>query len=215
MGFCVFNNVAIAARYALNKLGLKKICIIDFDVHRGNGTHEAFAKDPRVLYVSTHQYPIFPDTGVEEESKFLRRGERAILLPLPAGSGDDEFRVVYHDIVAPLVRKFKPELIMVSAGYDAHWADDMSHLRLTIDGYLDLLKLIDALAVELYGGGTVYALEGGYHLAVIRACINNTFSFWLGESFVEDPMGPPPNPIRGYNVDYVIDRLKRRYGLIS
>ena len=215
MGFCVLNNISIAAKYALNHLGVKKICIIDFDVHRGNGTQEIFSKEPRILYVSSHQYPIFPDISLVEKSSAMRKRERAILLPLPAGSGDNEFRKVYSEIVVPMVRKFKPQLILVSAGYDAHWADGMSNLRLTVDGYLFLLKLIDNLALELYGGGTVYFLEGGYNLNILTACINNTFRFWLGENFVEDPLGAPPHDIRGYRVEYVIERLKRRYRLIT
>jgi acetoin utilization deacetylase AcuC-like enzyme len=172
-----------------------------------------FRKDPRVLYVSTHQYPLFPDSGPYDEYSQGGRDRRSILLPLPAGCGDDEFKQVYTEIVAPMVRRFKPELILVSAGYDAHWADEMSHMRLTIDGFHFLVELIDKLAIECYGGGTVYTLEGGYHLSVIRACVNNTFSYWLGESFIEDPLGPPPNAIHAYKFDYVMEQLKRRYGL--
>jgi acetoin utilization deacetylase AcuC-like enzyme len=218
MGFCIFNNVAVAAKYALNKFGLGRILILDFDVHHGNGTQEAFAHNPYVLYISTHQYPLFPGTGHLEEvdpnpNKVNGNHGTAINIPLPAGCRDREYKQVFEEIIIPSCRRFKPELIMVSSGYDGHWADEQSNMRMTLDGYYYIARTIKQLADELCGGKCVYCLEGGYNLEVLKCAINYTFYLWLGENYNDDPIGPPPHDIEPHGVDELIAEVKRRHGL--
>jgi acetoin utilization deacetylase AcuC-like enzyme len=213
MGFCLFNNIAIAAAYALKSFGINRLLIIDFDVHHGNGTQEAFIHNPYVLYISTHQYPLFPGTGhIDETGKGTAEGT-AINIPMPAGCGDKEYASIFEEIVVPAARRFGPEIILASTGYDGHWADEMSHMRLTVNGYHTITFIINALADELCGGRTVFCLEGGYNLQVLSATINNTFNTWLGDSTFEDPLGPPPNPITPSGITELLSDLKKRHGL--
>jgi acetoin utilization deacetylase AcuC-like enzyme len=218
MGFCIFNNIAIAAKYALNKFNLGRILILDFDVHHGNGTQEAFAHNPYVLYISMHQYPLFPGTGhldeVDPNPPPVNGNQgTAINIPLPAGCRDREYKQVFEEIIIPSCRRFKPELILVSSGYDGHWADEQSNMRLTLDGYYYITRTIKALADELCGGKCVYCLEGGYNLKVLSNAINFTFNLWLGEKYNDDPFGPPPHDIEPHGVDDIIAEVKRRHGL--
>lgn len=213
MGFCLFNNIAIAAAYALQTMGLKRVIIIDFDVHHGNGTQEAFTHNPYVLYISTHQYPLFPGTGhIDETGRGTAEGT-AINIPMPAGCGDSEYTAIFEEIVIPAARRFNPEIILASAGYDGHWADEMSHMRLSVNGYHTITGIISSLADELCGGRTVFCLEGGYNLEVLTAAVNNTFNKWLGENAFEDTLGPPPNPIKPSGIADLLIDLKKRHGL--
>jgi acetoin utilization deacetylase AcuC-like enzyme len=218
MGFCIFNNIAIAAKYALNTFKLARILIIDFDVHHGNGTQEAFAYNPYVLYISTHQYPLFPGTGHLDEidpnpPQVAGNHGTAINIPLPAGCRDREYKQVFEEIVIPASRRFKPELLLVSAGYDLHWADEQSNMRLSLDGIYYITRTIKQLADELCGGKCVYCLEGGYNFQVLTNSIDFTFNLWLGEKFNDDPLGPPPHDIEPHGVDAIIAEVKRRHGL--
>jgi len=218
MGFCVFNNVAIAANFALKNYNLARILILDFDVHHGNGTQEAFTHNPYVLYISTHQYPLFPGTGhLDEVLPYTPQSPEphgtAINIPLPAGCRDREYLQVFDEIIIPACRRFKPELMLVSSGYDGHWADEQSNMRLTLDGYYQITRIIKQLSDELCEGKCVYCLEGGYNLQVLTNAINYTFNLWLGEKYNDDPFGPPPHDIEPHGVDTVIKEVKRRHGL--
>ena len=213
MGFCLFNNVAIAASYALKKFKMERVLIIDFDVHHGNGTQEAFAHNPYVLYVSTHQYPLFPGTGHLNEVGQSSGAGTAINIPLPAGCGDNEYKQVFDEIIVPAAQRFKPELILVSAGYDGHWADDLSNMRLTLYGYYYLTRIIQQLAAELCGGRNVFCLEGGYNLQVLSCAVNATFNLWLGEKLLDDPLGQPPYKSSPRGVIELIAEVKKRHGL--
>jgi acetoin utilization deacetylase AcuC-like enzyme len=218
MGFCIFNNVAVAAKYALNKFQLGRILILDFDVHHGNGTQDAFANNPYVLYISMHQYPLFPGTGHLEEvdpnpPKVGENHGTAINIPLPAGCRDREYKQVFEEIVLPAAYRFKPELILVSAGYDGHWADEMSNMRLTLDGYYYITRVIKKLAEDVCQGKCVYCLEGGYNMQVLTNAINFTFNLWLGDKYNDDPFGPPPHDIEPHGVEELIAEVKKRHGL--
>jgi acetoin utilization deacetylase AcuC-like enzyme len=189
MGFCLFNNIAIAARYARKRLGAESVAIIDFDVHHGNGTQEAFYNDRSVLNISTHQAPHYPGTGdIQETGSRLAEGT-TINIPLPAGSGDTEYLRVFKEIVIPATRRFEPQLILVSAGYDGHWADRMSMMQLSVEGYARMMVFIKELADELCGGRLVLSLEGGYDPPALVASVEATFSVLLGESPGADPLG--------------------------
>ncbi|MGH2669358.1 MAG: histone deacetylase family protein, partial [bacterium] len=207
MGFCLFNNVAVAAAHALGGRGLERVAIVDFDVHHGNGTQDIFYGDPRVLYFSTHQYPFYPGTGALSET-----GEGNVInVPLPRGCGDEQYLRSYRDLCAPAFRRFRPQLILVSAGFDAHFADPLAQMLVSTRGYYDIASLLRELADELCEGRIVYALEGGYHLVAlpwsIRACLDTL----LGNPFAPDPLGAAP-ALQGPDIAGVLAAVKQRHG---
>jgi acetoin utilization deacetylase AcuC-like enzyme len=208
MGFCLFNNIAVAAAQALEEPGIDRVAIIDIDVHHGNGTQDIFYDDPRVLYFSTHQFPHYPGTGHWTETGSGEGDGTTINVPLPQGCGDDIYRRCYDEICAPAVRRFRPQLIFVSAGFDAHFADPLAGILLSTRGYYDIASLIRKLADELCEGRLLYALEGGYDLTAIawsaRACVDTL----LGNPFGEDPLGAGP-AVPGPNVEPLLAEIKR------
>jgi acetoin utilization deacetylase AcuC-like enzyme len=162
MGFCLFNNVAVAARALQASRGAERIAILDWDVHHGNGTQHSFEEDPDVLYVSTHQFPYYPGTGDFGE-RGRGAGEGATLnVPMPPGCGDAEYVGVFQRLVAPALRAFRPEIVLVSCGFDAHASDPLAAMELSGAGFADLTRVVRALAEELCGGRLVFLLEGGY-----------------------------------------------------
>jgi acetoin utilization deacetylase AcuC-like enzyme len=211
MGFCLFNNVAVAARYALARLETERVFIADFDVHHGNGTQAVFERDPQVFYFSTHEYPFYPGTGSLKETG-RGDGEGTVLnVPLPAGVGDVGYARVYRELAWPLARRFQPDLILVSAGYDAHWQDPLAMMRLSLAGYANMVRELIGMAQELCQGRILFALEGGYHLEVLAHGVLNTFYALMGEEELSDPLGPAP--IDEHGVDDLIARLKRTHRL--
>ncbi|KAH6791381.1 histone deacetylase 14 [Perilla frutescens var. frutescens] len=181
MGFCVFGNVAIAARYAQRAHGLKRVFIIDFDVHHGNGTNDAFYDDPDIFFLSTHQDGSYPGTGKVNQVG-AGDGEGATLnLPLPGGSGDRAMRDVFDQVIAPSAQRFKPDIILVSAGYDAHALDPLANFQFTTGTYYMLASSIQQLARELCGGRCVFFLEGGYNLSSLSNSVADSFRAFLGE----------------------------------
>jgi acetoin utilization deacetylase AcuC-like enzyme len=192
MGFCLFNNIAIAAKYALAHFKINKILIVDFDVHHGNGTQDTFYADPNVLFFSTHQYPFFPGTGSINETGEREGKGFTINVPLVSGCGDYEYQAVFEDILAPVAWRYKPELIMVSAGYDAHWADRISSMELSVPGYVRLAEILTILADKLCDGKLIFALEGGYNNQALASSVASTLNKLLGSQEVFDPLGKKP-----------------------
>ncbi|MBI4830056.1 MAG: histone deacetylase [Candidatus Lindowbacteria bacterium] len=171
MGFCLFNNVAIAARYLQRVHKIAKVLIIDWDVHHGNGTQEIFYDDPSVLYFSSHQYPHYPGTGSMQEGGIGKGESFTVNAPLRAGCGDKEYQQVYTKMLPPIAEVFKPDFVMVSAGFDAHKDDPLASMRLTEEGFAWLTQTAVDIAQKYCNGRLISMLEGGYDLRALGASV--------------------------------------------
>ena len=171
MGFCVYNNVAVAAAHA-RVTGVAKVAIVDYDVHHGNGTQHIFESDPSVLYISTHQYPYYPGTGAADEiGRGAGRGF-TVNLPLEVGAVDDDYRLVFDEVAVPILRQFAPGLLIVSAGFDAHERDPLGGMRVTTPAFAAMTMELRAVAEECCHGRIVAVTEGGYDLHALAASID-------------------------------------------
>ena len=166
MGFCLFNNVAVAAAHARAR-GAERVAIIDFDVHHGNGTQHSFEADPSVLFVSTHQFPCYPGTGAAGECGRGAGEGYTVNLPMEAGCGDADYAVVFDRAVLPVVRQYRPDLLLLSAGFDAHAADPLAGMQVSTEGFGALTRRLAAVAREICGGRVVAVTEGGYNLSAL------------------------------------------------
>ena len=167
MGFCLFNNVAVAARYLRDEHDLDRVAIVDWDVHHGNGTQHVFEEDDSVFYFSVHQFPFYPGTGAAAEQGRGRGRGFTLNVPLPAGSGDARYLEVFEKDLVPALERFRPEAILISCGFDAHRADPLAGMDLTEDGYAALTAIVRREAEHLCGGRIVSLLEGGYELRAL------------------------------------------------
>ena len=213
MGFCIFNNVAIAAEFALRKFNLNRALIVDFDVHHGNGTQDAFYSDPGVLYFSTHQYPFYPGTGRMGEVGTGEGEGTTVNFPMAAGWGDEEYLRGFNEVLVPVARRFQPELVLVSAGFDPHWADQLAMMRVTVTGFVQMAMILKELAAELCQGRLVFTLEGGYNLRVVASSIKAIFDVLLGNSEIEDPLGKASLGSKTGGFDEHIEAMKKIHHL--
>ncbi|MDH7516549.1 MAG: histone deacetylase, partial [Bacteroidota bacterium] len=171
MGFCLMNNVAIAARYLRERHGCERVLVVDWDVHHGNGTQDIFYEDPSVLFFSTHQSPLYPGTGAASERGKGAGEGMTMNVPLGPGAGDEQFRSVYENLLLPLATEFRPDFILVSAGFDAHKDDPLANLQVTESGFAYLTVLVKEIAACHCGGRIVSVLEGGYNLDALARSV--------------------------------------------
>ena len=204
MGFCLYNHVALAAAAAL-RAGLERVAILDWDVHHGNGTQAIFDADPRVLYASTHAYPFYPGTGhFRERGTEAGRGTK-LNVPLPAGAGDAAFEEAYARFIFPALARFRPELVLVSSGWDAHARDPLAPLNVTTAGYTRVARDAIAAARALCGGRLLVALEGGYDTHALAWCAGALCALMLGDEPAPDP--EPVQPAAGPDVSALFDAI--------
>jgi len=194
MGFCLFGNIAIAAKVALTQPGINRVAIVDFDVHHGNGTQALIGDDPNILFISSHQYPFYPGTGSINEIGTGEAERTIVNIPFQAGVGDTGFKAVYEEVVIPSIEKFNPDLILVSAGFDAHWDDPLANLTLSLTGFNWISRNLIELANKICTGKIIFFLEGGYNLDVLKFGVANSVRALLGIEMFEDPIGRALKP---------------------
>ncbi len=171
MGFCFVNNVAVAATHLTGGLGCKRVLIVDWDAHHGNGTQNIFYSDPKVFYYSSHQYPFYPGTGAAIETGEGAGKGTTLNVPLSSGSGDEGFLASIQEKMIPAAQKYRPEFVIISAGFDAHLADPLTGLEVTDEGFEKATRLVKKLAEEECGGRLLSVLEGGYDLEALARCV--------------------------------------------
>ena len=180
MGFCLYNNAAVAAAHALAR-GMERIAVVDYDVHHGNGIQWIFYDDPRVMYVSTHQYPFYPGTGAADD---VGRGDGAgttVNVPLAAGAGDADLDRVFREVVMPILSAYEPDAVVLSAGFDAHAADPLGGMQLSTGGYATLTRRLWAFAADRCAGRLAVTTEGGYDLQALEECLDSTLEVCAAE----------------------------------
>jgi acetoin utilization deacetylase AcuC-like enzyme len=211
-GFCLFNNIAIAAQTARSDFELDRVLIVDFDVHHGNGTNAIFYDDPSVLFFSTHQWGIYPGTGHWNEIGNGAGVGYSVNVPVLPGWGDAALIDIFDQLLDPIARRFKPQLILCSAGYDTHWGDRLGGLLMTDRGFFDLTGRLVNLANDLCEGKLVLTLEGGYGLDGLAYGVVASFAALLGDRAFDDPIGPSRRAPRDIEAGY-LDQLRALHGL--
>lgn len=210
-GFCIFNNVAVAARQAQVAHNAKRVAIVDFDVHHGNGTQDIFFEDDSVLFISVHLFApyFYPGIGGMHEIGIGRGRDYTFNVPLPPYVGDRGYGQVFDELIEPRLKNFSPDFLMISAGFDAHWQDPLAMGGMSLTGYSDITRRLIGYADQLCDGKILFILEGGYQHVVLSAGVTNVFHALLGHDLVEDPLGPMSRA--EHDITGLIDRLKQHY----
>jgi len=210
MGFCIFNNAALGAHYARKILGLKRVLIVDWDVHHGNGTQHSFEGDPLVLFFSTHQFPHFPGTGLYTEVGKGKGEGFTINVPLGKGYADPEYAAIFEKILKPVALEFRPDLILVSAGFDIHKSDPLGGMKLTTNGFALLTRSIMNIADACCDGRVLFCLEGGYNLEVLRTSVKSVLKELSGQT-LSNPQDAADFADRK-KIEYVFKRCRHVHG---
>jgi len=204
MGFCLFNNVAIGAAYLRAHHGLERVMIVDWDVHHGNGTQNIFARDPGVLYVSTHRYPFYPGTGGLDEVGIGDGAGFTVNIPFPGGVGDADFVEAFRTVIEPIALQYEPQLVLISAGFDAHWRDPLGGMGVTEQGFAAMARSLLGVAEQTAGGRCVAILEGGYDLAATRDSAAAVLDAMSGTRM-------PSSPVRQPGLRALFDAVRRAH----
>lgn len=213
MGFCIFNNVAIAARYAQQRWGWQRVLIVDYDVHHGNGTQDIFYEDGDVLYFSTHQFPLYPGTGASTERGVGPGLGATVNVPLPADSGWSVYDPIFRQVLWPVADRFKPDVVLLSAGFDAHWRDPLAEMRLSTADYSDLTLEVAEIADHYCQGRLVTVQEGGYDLDAVSQCAATVLFALTGSDAIVDNLGQPQPIDFRWNEEAIIKALYDLHGL--
>jgi acetoin utilization deacetylase AcuC-like enzyme len=217
MGFCLLNNAAIAAAHAVAVHHLSRVLLVDFDVHHGNGTQDILYETDKVLYFSTHQSPAYPGTGRWDETGEGAGKGYTVNVPLPADVGDEGFLKVFDTILQTLADRYQPEMVLVSAGYDAHWRNSAYvqgiRERVTVSGFAALASRLKRIADAHCPGRLVGILEGGYDLESLAYSVLATLQTWLGDIVIEDPLGPAPGFVHSPDLTEILARVRSTHSL--
>lgn len=212
MGFCIYNNVAIAARYAQHRGIAQRVLIVDWDLHHGNGTQHTFESDPTILYFSTHQFPYYPGTGRPDE---VGKGEGegyTINVPLPGGQGDGDFIRIYEEVLEPIANQFQPDLVLVSAGFDTYFRDPLGGMGVTEDGFAEITRILMRIADNSCQGRIVLTLEGGYHLEGLARSVKHVIKALQGVGTLSSSW-PQPSETAERIVEHVLATQKAYWSL--
>ncbi len=202
MGFCLFNTVAVGAEFLKMRCGVKRILIMDWDVHHGNGTQDSFYGDPSVLYMSTHQFPYYPGTGAMDEIGTEAGAGFTVNVPLPAGCGDEEYIGIFNRIILPIAQKFQPEWVLVSAGFDPHRQDPLGGMQVTEVGFAAMASQLLNLAQNYAGGKVAFLLEGGYNLKALKSSVGTVL-----RTISEDQRPVVPPQLDGKSIEAIIRKI--------
>lgn len=213
MGFCLLGNIAIAARYAQRVHHLERILIVDYDVHHGNGTEAMFYDDPSVMFISIHQWPLYPGTGALTDTGSGAGRGYTINIPVGPGHGDANYAALMEQVVWPAAVRFQPQLILVSVGHDAHWIDPLANIQLSLKGYAHIAHELMLMASQLCDGKIVFVMEGGYDLDALSYGMVNIAHALLGDETVVDPLGMPRTRQAEPDVAPLIERVQRIHDL--
>jgi acetoin utilization deacetylase AcuC-like enzyme len=206
MGFCLFNNIAIGAAHLRARHRLERVMVMDWDVHHGNGTQHSFARDPGVLFVSTHRWPFYPGTGALDEVGSGEGQGFTVNLPFPGGYGDAEYAEAFHAVVAPLALEYEPQAILISAGFDPHRRDPLGGMAVTERGFAAMARSLVDVADRVCDGRVVAVLEGGYDLQATRDSTSAVLDVLCGRDVAEPPPGAPSH------AGPILDAVKRQHG---
>jgi acetoin utilization deacetylase AcuC-like enzyme len=213
MGFCLLSNIALAARHVQQHDGIQRVLIVDYDVHHGNGTQDVFYDDPSVLFISIHQYPIYPGTGALEDTGTGEGKGYTLNIPIPAGHGNHSYAAMFDQVIWDAARRFQPHMILVSAGFDAHWADPLAGTNLSLTGFAHISRELVTMASELCGGKIAFVMEGGYNLDVVGHGWANIARILLGDQDIPDPLGAPKSERTAADLQPILNAVRQIHQL--